>query len=185
MFQFLPSSICTVSRPFWLLTEPHQPGGWRCRGVGMGTQTGQLTPDEQRHIPDHLALCLAYKGRGKMRKEGSLEWQYLTSQVTISCDGVLLSWEWRNTCLPVGIGKWIPCFTLLVYVFFFPYWTFLPQPVSFPTFLILSPSHWRGQRMSGHMRLSYLLELNHYKLNRDLCSYVNLYILFHLFYNFI
>jgi len=33
-------------------------------------------------------------------------------------DGALLSWAWRNICLPMGSGELIPWFALLVKVAF-------------------------------------------------------------------
>ena len=77
------------------------------------------------------------EGRG-----GCLESWCLSSQVTITHDGALLSWRWLNTCLPTGSSEWIPCFALLVRTAFaLPIKLSLSQPMSFLTFtlLILSP----------------------------------------------
>ena len=57
-----------------------------------GTQPGQLTPTDQRDIPYHI-MCSAVKAGGGRRKGGSLELQCLSSQVTITHDGALLSWR--------------------------------------------------------------------------------------------
>ena len=54
MFSLLLSSAYTESRPFLLLTPPHQRGGWGCTRSWEGTQRGQLTPTDQRDIPYHM-----------------------------------------------------------------------------------------------------------------------------------
>ena len=119
--------------------SPHptseQAGG--VQGVGQGTQPGQLTPTDQRDIPDHMASCSAYKAGGR-RKRGHSELWHLPSQVTITRDGALLSWRWLNTCLPMGNSGWIPCFVLIVYVAFaLPIKLPLSEPMSFLTFTLL------------------------------------------------
>ena len=43
MFQLSLSSLYTESRPFLLLTSPHQRVGWGCTRSWEGTQLGQLT----------------------------------------------------------------------------------------------------------------------------------------------
>uniref|UniRef100_A0A8B9YXA4 non-specific serine/threonine protein kinase n=1 Tax=Buteo japonicus TaxID=224669 RepID=A0A8B9YXA4_9AVES len=57
MFQLLLSSAYTESRPFLLLTPPHQQVGWGCTRSWERTQLGQLTPNDQRDIPDHMTSC--------------------------------------------------------------------------------------------------------------------------------
>ena len=36
-----------------------------------GTQPGQLTPTDQKDIPDHMTSCLAYKAGGRRRNRGT------------------------------------------------------------------------------------------------------------------
>ena len=57
MFSLLLSRAYTESRPFLLLTPPRQRGGWGCTRSWEGTQPGQLTPTDKRHIPDHRTSC--------------------------------------------------------------------------------------------------------------------------------
>ena len=71
MFQLWLSRAYTVSRPFLLLTPPHQPGGWGCPRSWEGTQPGQLTPTDQRDIPYRMTSCAAYKAGGRRRKGGT------------------------------------------------------------------------------------------------------------------
>ena len=50
-----------------LSNSPPSPAGWgwaRSRSRG-GTQPGQLTPTDQRDVPDQMASCSAYKSWGK------------------------------------------------------------------------------------------------------------------------
>ena len=79
-----------------------------------GTQTGQLTPTDQRDIPYHMTLCSAYKARGKRRKGVRSEWWRLSSQAAIMHDEALLSWKGLNICLPMESSAWILYFALLV-----------------------------------------------------------------------
>lgn len=55
----------------------------------------------------------AYAAGRRRRNDG-----ILSSHVTLTDNGVLLSWEWMNTCLPMGCSEWIPCFSLLVHMAF-------------------------------------------------------------------
>ena len=71
MFSLLLSSAYTESRPFLLLTAPHQRGGWGCTRSWEGTQPGQLTPTDQRDIPYRMASCSAYKAGRRRRKGGT------------------------------------------------------------------------------------------------------------------
>lgn len=64
----LLSSTCSESRPFQLLT-PALRVGWGCMRSLEGTQPGQLTPTNQRDIPDHMASRSAYKAVGEGREE--------------------------------------------------------------------------------------------------------------------
>ena len=57
MFSLLLSSAYTASRPFLLLTPPHQRVGWGCTRSWEGTQLGQLTPTDKRGIPCHMTSC--------------------------------------------------------------------------------------------------------------------------------
>jgi len=46
---------------------------------------------------------LSIKAGGRRRKVGRhLEWWLLSPQVTVMCDGALLSQGWLNTGLPLG-----------------------------------------------------------------------------------
>jgi len=69
---FLLSSAYTVSRPFLLLTPPHQRVGWGCIRSWEGTQPGQLTPADQRDVPYRRMSCSAYKAEGRRRKGRTL-----------------------------------------------------------------------------------------------------------------
>ena len=134
----------TASQPFLLLTPSHQWVGWGCTRIWEGTRLGQLTPTDQRDLPCDTVSCSAYKAGGRRRKGGRtcLKWQRLSSQVTIRCDGALLSWRWLNTCLLMGSSEWIPCFALLVRgAFASPIKLSWSQPTVFFNFtlLILSP----------------------------------------------
>ena len=71
MFSLLLSSAYTESRPFLLLTPPHQRVGWGCTRSWEGTQPGQLPPAAQRDIPDHRMSCSAHKAGGRRRKGGT------------------------------------------------------------------------------------------------------------------
>lgn len=92
------------------------------------------------------------------------QWWYLSAQVTFTYDGALLSWRWRNTSLPRGSGKQIPCSPLLAWAA----WAFalsiklpLSRLRSFPTFTpsVLSPIPLVGS--DSCMVLSHQLGLNH------------------------
>ena len=144
VFSLLLSSAYTESRPFLLLTPPHQWAGWGCTRSWEGTQPGQLTPTDQRDIPHHMTYCAQHvKLEEEEGKGGRLEWWRLSSQVTVTRDGALLSWGRLNTCLLMGSGEWIPCFALLACTAFaLPIKLSLSQSMSFLTFFtlpILSP----------------------------------------------
>jgi len=69
------------------------------------------------------------------------EWRRLSSQVTATHNGALLSWGWLNTCLLTGSGEGIPCFALLAHTAFaLPIKPSLSQPTSFLTFTLWVPS---------------------------------------------
>ena len=73
MFQLLLSSAYTASRPFLLLTPPHQGVGWGCTRSWEGTQLGQLTPTDQRDIPYHMYdVMLSNKSWGKKEERGDI-----------------------------------------------------------------------------------------------------------------
>lgn len=73
MFSLSLSRAYTESRSFLLLTPPHQRGGWGCTRSWEGTQLGQLTPADQRDIPDHMASCSAHKSGEEEGKGSHLE----------------------------------------------------------------------------------------------------------------
>ena len=110
-------------------------------------------------------LCDVILKHGGRRKKGVCsEWWHLSSQVTITRDGALLSWRWLNTCLPMGSAERIPCFALLACMAFtLPIKLSLSQPTSFFTFtlLILSPIPLWGKWVSECMELGCWLGLNH------------------------
>jgi len=76
--------------------------GWGCTRSWEGTQPGQLTPTDQRNIPYHKTSCSTYKAGGRRRKWGDIgSYGILSSQVTTTSDGAMLSWRWLNTYLEV------------------------------------------------------------------------------------
>jgi len=79
--------------------------GWECTKSWRRTQPGQLTPTDQRDILYHMMSHSATKAGGRRRKGGCSEFWPLSSQVTITRDGALLSWRWLNICLPVGSSE--------------------------------------------------------------------------------
>lgn len=56
VFQLWLSRACTASRPFLLLTPPHQ-GGLVCTRSWEGTRLAQLFLPDQRDIPDQKDRC--------------------------------------------------------------------------------------------------------------------------------
>jgi len=76
-----------------------------CR-LGVPKKLGGHTAGtaDQRDIPYHMTSRSAYKageeGRGDIQSDG-----ILFSQVTITPDGLLLSWRWLNTCLAMGSSE--------------------------------------------------------------------------------
>jgi len=61
----------------------------------------------------------------------------LSSQVTVTRDGALLSWSWLNTCLLMGSSELISWFALLACVAFaLPIKQSVSQPTSFLTFTL-------------------------------------------------
>ena len=79
MFSLLLSSAYTESRPFPLLTPPHQRRGWGCGRSWEGTQLGQLTPADQRDIPYHM---MSYAQHIKLGEE---EGKWVTFGVMAFC----------------------------------------------------------------------------------------------------
>lgn len=75
IFLLLLNSACTEPRPFMLLVPPYQWITWGCARSWEGTQTGQLTPNDHRDIPDHMVSCSAYRtwGRGRGGTFGVME----------------------------------------------------------------------------------------------------------------
>jgi len=74
-------------------------------------------------------------------REGCLELWRLSSQVTVTCDGALLSWRWPNTCLSVGSSELIPYFALFVRAaFVLP----IARDFSLLPFILSPPWHLRG-----------------------------------------
>ena len=52
------------------------------------------------HHAQHIKLGEDKGCRGDIWSDG-----ILSSQVTVMCDGALLSWRWLNTCLPMGSSE--------------------------------------------------------------------------------
>jgi len=71
MFSLLLSCAYTASRPFLLLTPPHQQVSSGCTRSWEGTQLGQLTPTDENNIPYHTMSCSACKAGERGRKWGT------------------------------------------------------------------------------------------------------------------
>lgn len=110
-------------------------GAWRCTKNRRGHRTrGQVTKGISQAVWHH-AQYVERRREGKHSECGALVpkppllWW------------ALLSWQWLNTCLPLG-NEWIPCFALLICsAFAFPINLPLPQTRGFLTFpaVVLSP----------------------------------------------
>lgn len=72
-----------------------------------------------------------YVKLGWERKRGSWERWCLLSQVTIMCDGALLSWECLSTCLAVASGEWIVLLYLLLNCLYLDPWSLFILPLWF------------------------------------------------------
>ena len=105
MFLLLLSRACTEPRLFLLLVLPHWGGDWGCLGDWEETEPGQVTPTDKGMFQTlwHHAQCI----KAGMKEEGGNTWRdgVLSSQVTIMCDGALLSWRWLYTCLLMGSSE--------------------------------------------------------------------------------
>ena len=87
---------------------------------------------DPRAIPYHTTKLGKEGGRG----EHSEGW-HSSSQVNVTHDGVLLSWIWLNTCLPMRSSELIPCFDLFACLdFALPIKLSLSQSTSFLTFTL-------------------------------------------------
>ena len=73
MFALLLSSAYTESRFLLLLTPPCQRVGLACTRSWERTQSGQLTPTDQRDIPDYMTACSAIERWGKKKEEGDVQ----------------------------------------------------------------------------------------------------------------
>ena len=137
MFALLLSSAYTESRPFLLLTPPHQQEGWGCTRTWEGTQLGQLTPTDQRDIPHHMASCSAYKAGGRRRKGGTfgvMAFVFPIHRYTWWSPAFL---EMAEHLPANGSSEWIPCFVLLACTAFaLPIKLSLTQPTCFLTFTL-------------------------------------------------
>lgn len=112
------------------------------------TPTGQLTSTEQRDISHHMMSSSKVKS-GRKEKNGILiKLQHMSSQLTITCDGVLFSWRWPNTFQLTGISGLIPyvalllCAALAVKLFYSQFTNF--SLLSFPlsSWFSLGQSEW-------------------------------------------
>jgi len=79
--------------------------------VGRGQSWDEWPPNDQRDIPDHMMSCSAKKA-GE-RREGNSESWHLSSEVSVTPDGALLSWEWLNICLLIASSELNPCLACL------------------------------------------------------------------------
>lgn len=120
VFSWLLSCAYRESRPFLLVSQPHQQAGWG------GTKSFFRAEGE------------GWRGR----KGEHLEFPRRTSFTSF------LHCSWLNTCLLTGISEWIPCFAFLVcecYLFYLLNCFHLNPQVLFFTLLILSPQPtWGG-----------------------------------------
>lgn len=121
-----------------------------------GAQLGQPMPNGQRmlfFIPYHTVSCSACNTGERRSKRGHSEWRPLSSQVTSTCGGTLISWRWLNTCLSIRSDKWIP-FLLCLYLsakaaFALPIKLYF-NPHVFPLVPFWSSSHpSRGERVGS------------------------------------
>lgn len=158
------------SRPF-LLSHQSAVGSWGCTTPWEGTEPGQVTPAEQRDVPDHLPSCSAHRAGGKKRKGGCLERWHLCPQVTTKHNGALLCW---TPALFMGSGEKIPWLALPVCAALL-----LPVTLSLPQFkrdflhllMQFSPwSHrWGSERacvvLSCQLRLNHPSHTNHTSKN--------------------
>jgi len=91
----------------------------------------------QRDIQLHVMSWSTIKSREEGGRGGHSELWPLSSQVTIMCDGALLSWKWLNTCLLMGNTGLILYFALLAHAAFaLPVKLSLSQLISFLTFTL-------------------------------------------------
>ena len=125
------------------LPTSEEAGG--ARGAGRGHSRDscpQLTPGMFQTIwrrAQHRELG-EEGGRG-----GCWEWRRLSAQVTVTCDGALLSWRWLDTCLPWEVlneflGLLCLCAWLLLYLLNCLYLN--PWVFSLLCFQFSPPSHW-------------------------------------------
>lgn len=96
LFLLFLSRACAELSSFLLPTPSHQRGGWGCTRSWEQTQLGELTPSDPRDIPHQTVSMLAHKAEGRRSVGGCLEWWHLSAQVTVTCDGALLSWGCLN-----------------------------------------------------------------------------------------
>jgi len=71
-----------------------------------GDTAGTADPSRPKEYSIPYDIMLSNKTVGKEEERGNL-WSYgiLSSQITVACDGALLSWRSLNTCLLMGSGK--------------------------------------------------------------------------------
>ena len=80
MFQLLLNSARTASRAPLFLTLTHQRVGWGWARSWDATQLGQLTPTDQRDIPDHKTSALSNRSWGKKEQGRGSPWRGQTLQ---------------------------------------------------------------------------------------------------------
>lgn len=86
---------------------------WQWPRCWAGTELGQLTLTDQRDISYWIMWSSEIKSGGKKEERGDI-W-CLPSQITIMCEGALLSWKWEILTLGSGAGiaglieKDVPC----------------------------------------------------------------------------
>lgn len=171
-FSHLRSRVHRPPRPFFSHSLPPTGGLEGAQGVGK-----RHSWDSWLRLTTGIFLTTGYHAQHIVLREagGHLGWYHLSSsQVTVTHDKAQLSWEWFNTCLPMGNSQWIPCLASLVcMIFAFFIKLCSSQPTSFLTVysLNVSPitSREGGGRVSTCMRLHFQLGLKHkWEFFRDL-----------------
>lgn len=77
-------------------------------------------------------------------------WPKPGHRVTVTCDGVVLSWRLMNPCQPLGNGDLIPYFAFLMCMAFtFPIKLSLSHPMSFTVLIIYVILQWGDGRAWG------------------------------------
>lgn len=103
-----------------------------------------------------MGLCSARRAGGR---KGHSKLHHLSSQIAITCDGVLFSWKGLNACLPIGRSEWVAYSAFLEHTASaLPFELSLSQPTWFSCFVLPSPL--LEDRPSDCVGPSWLQELN-------------------------